>query len=244
MTPKVPLCLIGLLLYGTSTLAADIPDYPFVFVTGKAEIDTPPNLAICSLTIRAIDQDPGVAESTVDGRLKSVLGTLTVNDVAPSDIESFNISKQILSTAYNEKEPAAIRGYDFTRSLQFKVRQLKSLPTIEGGFVGSPNVEQVNCQFDRTDRAAIEADLLTKAVHSAKDQADKLAKPLGRQVTTAEAVSQVPFYSIAGALAGGDQLAELERTNRMFEKSLSADALLVPSTIHMSVWVNVLFKMN
>lgn len=42
MTPKLPLCLIGLLLYGPSILAADIPDYPFVFVTGKAEIDTPP----------------------------------------------------------------------------------------------------------------------------------------------------------------------------------------------------------
>lgn len=172
------------------------------------------------------------------------MGILTANDVAPGDIESFNVSKQILSTEYHEKEPAAIRGYDFTRTLQFKVRQLKSLPAIEGGFVGSPNVEHVNCQFDRTDRAAIEAGLLTKAVHSAKDQANKLAEPLGRHVITAEAVSQVPFYSIAGALAGGEQLAELERSNRMFEKSLSAETLLVPSTIHVAVWVNVLFKMN
>jgi uncharacterized protein len=244
MTPKVPLCLIGLLLYGSSTVAADIPEYPFVFVTGKAEIDTPPDFAVCSLTIRAIDQDPGKAESTVDGRLKSVLGILTANDVAPTDIESFNVSKQILSTAYDEKEPAAIRGYDFTRSLKFKARRLKSLPVIEEGFVGSPNVEQVNCEFDRTDRAAIEAELLTKAVNSARDQAVKLAEPLGRHVTTAEAISQVPFYSIAGALAGGDQLAEFERMNRMFEKSASAEALLVPSTIHMAVWVNVLFRMN
>jgi uncharacterized protein YggE len=244
MTPKVPLSLIGLLLYGSSSLATDIPDYPFIFVIGKAEIDTPPNIAVCTLTIRAIDQDPGRAESTVDGRLKSVLGILTANDVAPSDIESFNISKQILSTAFTEKEPAEIRGYDLTRSLQFRVRQLTSLPAIEDGFIGSPNVEQVNCQFDRTDRAAIEADLLTKAIHSAKDQAEKLAEPLGRHVTSAEAVSQVPFDSIAGKLGLGIGLAKLERMNRMFEKSMSAEDLLVPLTIPMSVWVNLLFKME
>jgi uncharacterized protein len=244
MSPGVPLCLIGLFLHGSSALAADIPDYPFVFVTGKAEIDTPPDFAVCSLIVRAIDQDPGRAESTVDGRLKSVLGILAANGVAPVDVESFDISKQILSTAYSEKEPAEIRGYDFTRSLQFKVRQLKALPAIKEGFVGSPNVEQVSCEFDRTDRAAIEADLLTKAVHSARDQANKLAGPLGRHVTSAEAVSQVPFGSIAGALGVGSTQPELEGMNRMFEKSMSAEALLVPSTIHMSVWVNVLFKMN
>ena len=85
--------------------------------------------------------------------------------------------------------------------------------------------------------------LLTKAF-LAKDQADKLAEPLGRHVIMAEAVSQVPFYSIAGALSGGEQLDRLERMNRMFEKSLSAETLLVPSTIHMADWVNVLFKMN
>lgn len=244
MTPKPLHCLFGMLLCGSASFAADIPDYPFIFVTGKADVDTPPTIAMCSLTIHAIDPDPGKAESTVDSRLKTVLAILTAKDIAPSDIESSNVGKQILTTEYRDKEPAAIRGYSLTRSLQFKARQLTSLPAIEDGFIGSPNVEQINCQFDRADRAAIEADLLTKAVHSAKDQADKLAEPLGRHVTTAAAVSKVPFDSIAAAFGLGNQFGGFEGGNRMFKKSASADDLLVPSTIHISVSVNVLFKMD
>jgi uncharacterized protein YggE len=172
MKPKLPPCLFGLLLCGSATLAADIPDYPFVFATGNADIDTPPDLAVCSLTVRDIDLDPGKAESTVDGRLQAVLASLNAKDVANGDIESFNLSKQILSNEYTDKEPAQIRGYDLHRGLQFKVRQLASLPAIEDGLVGSANVEQIECRFDRRDRAALEADLLVKALHNAKEQGD------------------------------------------------------------------------
>jgi len=215
-------------------------------VTGKADIDTPPDLAVCSFTIKDIEHDPGKANATVDARLKAVLAVLSENDVASSDIESSNLSKQILSNEYGDKEPAQIRGYDLTRSLQFKLRKLVSLAAIEDELIGAANVEQIHCQFDRTDRAAIEADLLVKALHSAKQQGDHLAEPLGRHVTAAVAVSETPFESIPAAFGLGDQSAGFVSVSaaRMFKKSASADELLVPATIHMSVAVNVLFKMD
>lgn len=245
MTPKTPLLLVGLLLCSSAAFAADIPDHPFIFVIGRADLAKAPDIAACSMSIHAIDPDAGRAEATVDGRLKAILATLTANGVAPDDIESSTINKRILSSEFtNEKGPAAIRGYDLARNLQFKARQLKSLPAMEAAFVAVPNVEEISCQFDRTDRKAIEADLLTKALHSAKDQADKLAEPLGRHVMTAVAISQVPFDSIPAAfgLAGG--FAELERMNRMFRKSVTPENLLVPSTVQFAVSVNVLFKME
>jgi uncharacterized protein len=242
MTPKSLLFLVGLIVSGSTAFAADIPDYPFVFVTGSADVDTPPNIALCSLMIRGVDLDPGKAESTVGRRLTSALAHLTAKGVAASDIESSNIGKQILTTEYNSKEPAAVRGYDVSRGLQFKVRQLSSLPGIENEFVGSPNVDMINCQYDRTDRSALEADLLTKAIHSARDQADRLAEPLGRHITAAAAVSKMPFALVSSMLGMDNRFAEL--TDRMFKKSVSQDDLLVPSAIHLSVSVNVLFKMD
>src|SRR5450432_1573022 len=163
MPSKLPRSLFGLLLCAPSAFAADLPDFPFVFVVGKADIDTPPNIATCTLTLRSIDQDPNKAESTVDGRLKSVLATLSAKHVPARDIESFNINKQIVSNQYGDKEPAVIRGYDVSRSLKFTARQLDSLPAIENSLVGLPNIENINCRFDRTDRTAIEADLEIKA---------------------------------------------------------------------------------
>jgi hypothetical protein len=91
--------------------------------------------------------------------------------------------------------------------------------------------------------------LQTKALHSARDEADKLAGPLGRHVTAAVAVSKVPFDSIGGSFGLGDRFADMAKIDRMFKKSVGTDDLrgedlLVPSTIHMPVSVNVLFKME
>jgi len=61
MTTKKLFCLFVLLVCASVTLAADIPEYPFVFVVGRADIETPPDVAVCSLNLHAIDPDPGKA---------------------------------------------------------------------------------------------------------------------------------------------------------------------------------------
>jgi uncharacterized protein YggE len=244
MASKLSYCIYSLLFCVSAAFATDIPEYPFVYVVGKADIDKPPNIATCTLVLRAIDQDPGKAQSTIDGRLKSILATLSAKQVSPNDIESFTVYKRILTNENSDKAPATIRGYDVSRSLKFTARQLDSLPAIEESLVGSANVENITCQFDRTDRAAIEAELLAKAIQSARTQADKLAEPLGRHVSAAAAVSRSPFDSIAASLGLGGWSAASEMAGRMFKRAAAADDLLVPSTISMSATVNVLFKME
>jgi uncharacterized protein len=235
--------MCALLLRGAPAFGADIPDYPFVFAVGRAEIETPPNLATCNLTVRSIDQDAAKAQATVDERLKSILATLNAKDVAPGDIESFSINKQILTNDSRDEGPAKIRGYDVSRGLKFKARKLDSLPPIEVSLVGSANVENINCQFDRSDRAVIEADLLTKAIQNARMQADKLAEPLGRRVVSASAVSKSPFDSIAASLGMGGYSSDFNG-RMMFKRSVSADLMLVPASIYLSASVNVLFKVE
>jgi uncharacterized protein YggE len=249
MTSKIAYILLAFLLCVSGAFGAEIPDYPFVFVVGKADIETPPNISTCSLTLRAREQDPGKAASIIEDRLKSVLATLKANHVTPNDIESFNIEKQVLTDENSDNERAVIKGYDVWRNVKFTVRQLESVPPIEVSLVRSPNITNIGCRFDRTDRAAVEGDLLTKALHSARDEAGKLAEPLGRHVAAAVAVSKVPFEAIGGTFGFGDNSAAMAKIDRMFKKSvgpddLHGDELLVPSTIHMSVSVNVLFKME
>ncbi len=97
---------------------------------------------------------------------------------------------------------------------------------------------------DDKDRKDIEADLLVRALQSAKDQADKLAQPLGRHVGAAVAVSKLPFDSIASSFGQGGVASIAVSAMRAFKKSAMPDALLVPSTISLSASVNVLFKMD
>jgi uncharacterized protein YggE len=240
---------LTLLVCVSGAFAAEFPDYPFVYIVGRAHVDTPPNIATCTLTLRARDQDATKAALIVEDRMKLVLATLKANHIAANDIESSVVEKQALTNDYGENIQAVIKGYDVWRNVKFVVRQLESAPPIEVTLVRSSNITNIACQFDRTDRATIEADLLTKALRSARDDADKLAGPLGRHVSAAVAVSKVPFDSIAASFGVGGESGAMERFDRMFKKSvgtddLHADQLLVPSTISMSASVNVLFKIE
>lgn len=231
----------------SAAFAAEIPDYPFVFVTGKADTKAAPDIAFCSLTVRAREQESDKAASIVHDRVESVLATLRANHVAAGDIESFNIEKQVLTNENEGKGPATIRGYDVWRDIKFTVRKLESIAPIEVTVIKTQNITNIGCQFDRTDRAALEADLMTKALQSARTEADKLVGPLGRRVNGAVAVSKVPFDSIAGSFGLGGGYAE--KFDRMFKRSTGGDELhgedlLVPAAIHVSVSVNVLFKLD
>jgi len=241
--------ILVILVASVRAAAAELPDHPFVFVVGKADIDTPPDVARCSLTVRAREPDAGKAASTVEDRLKVVLKTLTSNKVAPADIESFRIEKEAMTDErYDGLKRPVILGYDVWRKVRFTVRQLDSIAPIEGALVRSPNVTNIDCQFDRIDRTKIEADLQTKALLSARQDAEKMATPLGRRVVAAVAVSKVQFDSIAGLFGLSDPDVMSAKLDRMFKRSVSdeprGDDLLVPATIHLSASVNVLFKME
>ena len=104
-------------------------------------------------------------------------------------------------------------------------------------------------QFDRDDRASVEGDLQTKALLSAREQADKMAAPLGRHVVAPVAISKLAFDSLPAMFGLGSDYEGMERMGRMFKRSVGAgdlrgDELLVPATIHFAVSVNVLFKMD
>jgi uncharacterized protein YggE len=247
MTSKLPVgaiiaALLGLYVCVPAALAADIPEYPFVFVVGRAEVDLPPNITKCSLSVQARDADAGKAAAIVDERLKSVLATLGANHVQAADIESFDIQKQAVTRQRDIGEPVTIDGYDISRNVTFKLQQFESLPPIEDVLTSAPNVTGLNCQFDRTDRRAQEAQLLTKALLDARDQADRLASPLARHVVAAAAISQSPFDSIGPALLPGNRYGG--PPGPMFRRSVQPDDLLVPASIHLFASVNVLFKLD
>jgi len=70
MTPKI-LSTICLSYWYPAGLPPKFRTYPFVFVVGKADVEIAPNIASCSLTLRAREQDPAEAAAIVEDRLKA-----------------------------------------------------------------------------------------------------------------------------------------------------------------------------
>lgn len=236
-------CVLAMTLAaGRGALAADLPDYPFVFVTGTADTAVHPDIAHCSAMVTARDKDAAKASNAVDERVNAVVAMATANHVAAADIDASATRKQVLTES--ARDVVAISGYEISREISFTVRDVDASIPIEQSLMTSPNVVNVSCRFDRTDRKSLEAELTTRALQSARDEADRLARPLGRHVTSAAAVSRIPFASIPEALGVGGMATGVYAGPRMFKMSAAASELLVPATISLSASVNVLFKME
>jgi hypothetical protein len=241
MTRLLPAVALALIMLPAA--ASELPDYPFVFAPGSADSKVAPDVAHCALTVNAREPDASKAAAAVQSRFEAVLAMFAANHVADADIEADKVDKNVLTE--NEHESVSIKGYDLARHVSFTVRQLESLPSLEQSLLHASNVTDISCRFDRTDRAALEAELMTRALKSAREDAERLAAPLGRHVVAAMAVSKVPFSSIPGQFGFGDrEMFSGAAERRMFKRTSVADELLVPGTIELSESVDVLFKVE
>ena len=150
--------LLCLLLLACTAQAAALPDYPFVFVTGESEAHVAPDIVACSVTVRAFDADPSKAQKLVDRRVQDLLMFLSEHKVPNDDIEAYDIQKEIIANDSSEPGRVTIRGYNISRAVNFKLRDVSLWPEVSAMLLSTENMDDLRVNFDRTDRASIAAD--------------------------------------------------------------------------------------
>lgn len=230
------------LLCAAAAHSAAIPEYPFVFVTGEARLQTAPDEAGGSLTVRAYAADPAAAAAVVERRTGEILRLLAAHGVAAADVRAFEISKQAMTTQSSPQEPPAIRGYQISRRIGFELRRVAEWPAIADALLAMPNVDDLNVGFDRSDRASLEAQLLRRAAADAAKRARALAESFGRRLGAAVAISQPSFDSIGPAFGFGGA----PRFEGMVRSApVAGDAHgEVPPAITVAASVNAVFRLR
>jgi len=240
--PLIPL----LFLFASAAWPSSIPDYPFVFAQGTAVLKIAPNIVTCRLTIRAINVDPKHAQGIVNARLTELLAVLSKNRLLKDDVDASAVRKAIVTNDYSRADPVQVRGYNVSRGVTFKVRDLGRWPAIADYLLGAKNIDNLTVEYDRIDRAALEADLITKAAADAKNRATHLAVSFGRRLGPPAAISPQPFASIGDTFGLGHSYGSQYAEARQFTIAVAAngDTFLVPPTISISASVNALFKLE
>lgn len=231
----------------TTAHAATIPDYPFVYVTGEAEVKVPPDVADATLSVLAEDPNAAVAEQTVESGVNGVLKLLRAAGVSDSRIDASGISKEVVTTDETENKPIVIRGYKVSRQFSVRITDLKKWPEIATRLLELQNVTDVEVTFGRSDAKRIDATLVGKAAMDAQERAQRLAKSFGQHAGAVMALSQSPFSNIGptfgmGSEEGGDSagapVMEMVVTGRR------GSSLLIPDSIELSVEVHALVKLQ
>jgi uncharacterized protein len=238
-------CLLLLMAAGP-VWGSDLPEYPFIFVTGHSSKEIQPDLATVSFAIKARSPDASSAAEAVDKRTKEVLALLEAGKVPAGDIDAHAISKETMfdegaGDGAGAAKPARRLYYVLTRSFAVRLHNIASWPQIGTRLMQMENIEDIGAQFDRSDRRALETELFSAAAHDAQQRAESLASGFGQRLGPVQAISQEPFDGLSSRFLRSGFYGD-----RMFKRSEvpSASELLVPATIPIEKSVNVIYRLE
>jgi uncharacterized protein YggE len=177
--------------------------------------------------------------------MQDLLAFLSERKVPGDDIEAYDIQKEMVANDSSDLGRVTIRGYNISRTVNFKLRVVRLWPEVGAMLLGTENMDDRRVNFDRTDRNALAADLIVKAAADAKSKASGLAQSFGRLLGAPVAISQDSFgiidYRFGFGGGGGVVAAPL---NVSAPVAAPKSAMLLPATIPVYARVNAIFKLE
>jgi uncharacterized protein YggE len=236
--------MVVLLTAGSTAIASPLPEYPFVFAAGSAEVDVPPDIVRLKLRVSAHHADADAALAAVQETSNRVLEILAAAGVKSPDIDASSIDKSARRHWDNTQERSVPDGFDVTRRFTVVVRNLAKYPEMGKALLALPNTDDFDPTFNRTDRTKIEADLLARAAQDARNRAEQMAAGFARSLGPVRAIAQIPFSALPHWLGfSGDEPYGMHAM--VFDRRApEVDRLLVPATISISESVNVLYELR
>lgn len=225
----------------TTATASPLPDYPFVFVSGSADVKLPPDTCQISLQITVRDKNSTNGLQTVETRSAEVLALLAKNEVKKEDIVAYEISKDILRDK-EKQDHFEFLGYEITRRMEFTLHDLKQYEPIMAALLTLPDVTDTMTSFDRTDRKTVEARLTTQAVADARAKAELLAQAAGQRIAKLRAISQNDFDNLAAEFGLGEN--EHRRPTMLTPLPSGSQLLFIPTTIEFEDSVSILYEIT
>jgi len=233
-----------ILLTTSSVMASNLPDFPFVLVTGKAKIEVAPNIAHINLSLMAYDADPEKALATVGNRGRDIVALLNKLHVKKSDIKSYNLNKQIRRERSNSYGQGKISGYEVSQRFEVALRDIKHYSLVMDKLIAMKNVNNVNINFDVTNRDELVQSLVRNAGKDAKRKAQDLAAGLDTELGSVFAATQDSSFNEFFARFGlrEDNMGHIE------SMKMSARAghynMFAPETIELRKTINVVYRLK
>ena len=236
------LMLMSALFMSGLASAATLPDYPFLFETGTAQIDLAPDMAIVHITIADRGTDASRVFSAVNASVDAVLGALAKSKVPHADIDASDIQRSV-DYVRPEKGTSTTVRYVITRQVKVRLRDLSGWPVLMADLAKISTIETMISDFQISSRQKVELELEQQAARDAETRARRNAGYFGRKLGAVMAISRVPFDSLEQTFTGGSGNSRF-MPPPFIPPTEPGSSLHVPATISVSGSVNVLFKLE
>lgn len=197
--------LLAILALPISAFAqGGLPNEPYIYVEGQAEIEKPPELVTLRFDLVARDADQAKANQEVQAKATKILALLDERKLAQKDV----VATDVRSEPEYEREEDGIgkRGkivnYRVTRSFSAKVRDIAIYPKLVDELLATAGVEFSGIESGLTNEKELNDAVSAKAIANAREQAEKALKNIGMKIDSVYALSPVAFPEIGQKLFG------------------------------------------
>ena len=179
-------------------MAADLPNHPFIHVSGAAEFHVMPDIGEIDIDIVSLEPDADAAWKLVNERLDASRALFAQHGVATEDISVQDIVRRPRKVeVLPEGQPVPME----TRvSLHVTVRDLGQWTPMLRALLVMKDLESLAVTFNRSDRDKIEAELLTQALGTARLKAQTIARGVGARLGPATGVSPGPLKNLSHSM--------------------------------------------
>ena len=193
--------LIGLVLlsFPFCLLAGEgLPNQPYLYVLGTAEIAKPPDIATLQFSLVARDPNQVKANNAVQTRANKVFALLKENKIAQSDVIAGDIRSEaeFQRSEAHPQEYGKLMAYVVRRPFTVKIRDVTIFPKLVDELIGTGNAELTSIGPGLSNEKEIADQLWNHAIANAHDKAEKTLKQVGMKIDSVFAISPVAFPQI------------------------------------------------
>lgn len=247
---KLFLCVM--MIFSKTVFAGDAPNFPYLIVSGSAEIKVQPDTAKISFSVTEFNKDSKEASLKVFKQGQAVLAIANDLGIPKEHVTSSEYTKSTKRKRDDHYNDLDILGYEVSQDYTIEINKIAQYSVLTDQLLKLGNLENIRTSFDVSNRLAIEGDLLKQATKDARKRANDLADGMGVKVISVHALSQDFSLSSYKAVFGVRDYSGANLSPPDFIPPPSLDFspdsvnsnMFVPKTIELRTSVNVVFKIK
>lgn len=232
--------LLLLCLAVPTTLLAQggLPDKPYIYVEGKAEIEKPADMVTLRFGVAARNADQSKANQEVQTKATKILSLIDQRKIAKMDVDATDLKSgpQYENEDESGRKRGKIIGYSVGRSFTVKVRDVTAFPKLVDELLAIAGVEFSGIDGGLSKEKVMQDEVSDNAMKNARERAEKTLQAVGMKIDSIFAVSPVSFPEIQRGIFGL-RAPSAESESALPSQGYTSEYRLAPITVSQSIHV-------
>lgn len=181
-----------------------LPDKPYIYVEGKAEVEKPADLATLRFDLVARNADQTKANQEVQSKANRIFGLLNQRKIAPADVIASDIKSEPQFEKGDDYKRGKVTGYSVTRTFTVAVRDIATFASIVDELLTVGGLEFSSIDPGLVKEKELRDEMFDKALANARERAEKISKAMDTRIESIFAISPAAFSEIRSRIFGAD----------------------------------------